>query len=336
MDPMRRNLILSGLAAPALAPALALAQTAAPTLADPARAALPWPTPAFTIDLWPNGVSGQLHPDMQEHVEETSKDPKQHFRRVNGISRPRVAVFPAQTPNGGAMLIIPGGGFYWNYFDHEGYQLADFLNRQGVTCFVLFYRLAADGWARPAYVGNADAQRAMRVIRSRAAELKIDPARLGVAGFSAGGFLTSSLATSFAVSFYAPVDAADQQSARPFLAAPIYPVQSVDPAYAYPGVISTLFGGQVTPEIIKTWSPDRNVGPDTAPCFLCQNEDDTTVPVQNTVALRDALAAAKIPVETHLFAKGGHGFGMKDEPAQPWHIWPQLLANFARSQGLMG
>jgi acetyl esterase/lipase len=132
------------------------------------------------------------------------------------------------------------------------------------------------------------------------------------------------------------VDAADRQSARPFLAAPIYPVQSVDPAYAYPGLITTLFGGHVTPEIVKTWSPDRNVGPDTAPCFLCQNEDDQTVPVRNTVALRDALAAAKIPVETHLFARGGHGFGMKDDPAQPWHIWPQLLANFARSRGLMG
>ena len=229
---MRRNLILSGLAAPALTPALALAQTAAPVADDPSRAALPWPAPAFTIDLWPNGAPGRLHPDMKEHVEETSNDPKLHMRRVQGISRPRVAVFPARNPNGGAMLIIPGGGFYWNYFDHEGYQLADFLNRQGVTCFVLFYRLAADGWDRPAYVGNADAQRAMRVIRSRAAGLKIDPARLGVAGFSAGGFLTASLATRHGADCYAPVDAADRQSAKPFLAEHLVSLQKYPPRQA--------------------------------------------------------------------------------------------------------
>lgn len=336
MDALRRTLILGSLAAPALAAGQAVAQTAAPSVADPIHAHLPWPEPAFTIDLWPNGVTGQLHPDMKETVEETSTDPKVRVRRVRGISRPRVAVFPAQTPNGGAMLIIPGGGFFWNYFDHEGYQLADFLNRQGVTCFVRFYRLGADGWDKPAEVGLADAQRAMRVIRARAADLKIDPARLGVAGFSAGGFLVSTLATRHAASFYTPVDAADTLPAKPFLAAPIYPVQSIDPAYAYPGVISTLFGGHVTPEMIKTWSPDQNAGPDSAPCFLCQAEDDNVVPVRNSVALRDALVAAHIPVETHLFAKGGHGFGMKDQASRPWHIWPVLLANFACSRGLMG
>ncbi|MDI7775992.1 alpha/beta hydrolase [Asticcacaulis sp. EMRT-3] len=336
MDTLRRTLILGSLAAPALAASAAMAQTAAPDVSDPLHAGLAWPEPAATLDLWPKGVSGQLHPDMQEHVEETSTDPKVRIRRVQGISRPRVAVFPAKNPNGGAMLIIPGGGFSWNYFDHEGYQLADYLNQQGITCFVLFYRLANDGWDKPAEVGVADAQRAMRLIRAHAADYAIDAHRLGVIGFSAGGFLVSTLATRFDASFYTPVDAADTQPARPFIAAPIYPVQSVDPAYAYPGVITSLFGGQVTPQIIKTWSPDQNVGPDTAPCFLCQNEDDTTVPVENSVALRNALAAAKIPVETHLFARGGHGFGMKDAPDQPWHIWPQLFANFARSRGLMG
>ena len=262
MDATRRSLMIGTLAAPVLAGA-AQARSAFQTPPPEAgNLSLAWPTPSATIDLWPKGVSGALHSDMREHVEETTTDQAIHFRRVQGISKPRLSVFPAQKPNGGAMLVIPGGGLYWNYFDHEGYQLADFLNRQGLTCFVLFYRLAGDGWDRPADVALIDAQRAMRVIRANAGSFGLDPERLGVAGFSAGGFLTSTLATRHGAKFQDPVDEIDALSARPFLAALIYPVQSVDPAYAYDGVGSTLFGGKVTPEIVKTYSPDRNVGPD--------------------------------------------------------------------------
>ena len=120
-----------------------MAQTAAP---DTAKIVAGWPAPTGTIDLWPNGAPGQLHPDMKEHVEETSTDPAIKFRRVQGISKPRMAVFPAENPNGGAMLIIPGGGFSGTISTTKAIQLADYLNKQGITCFVLFYRLANDGW----------------------------------------------------------------------------------------------------------------------------------------------------------------------------------------------
>lgn len=319
-----------------LAAPVALA-AAGPAMAKTRRTpAATWPEPSAVIDLWPNGVTGQLNPDLKEVVIDEPQDGMAHFRHLYGVSRPRIAVFPAKKPTGGAMLVIPGGGFVNSYFDHEGYMLADYLNGQGVTCFVLFYRLAKDGWANKADVGLIDTWRAMRLVKAHAQAYGFDAGRAGVVGFSAGGFLTASLATRHAQALYAPVDAADALDARPALAAPIYPVQTVDPAYAYDGVAPTLFDNTVTPDIIAKYSPDKNVDSNTPPVFLCHAEDDTTVPVANSTAFRDALRARNITVETHLFASGGHGFGMKPDINQPYHVWPQLFAAFARAQGLMG
>lgn len=286
------------------------------------------------IELWPRPPAGALHPDMTELVEQSSSIPDYSSRRMKGITRPRMTVFPAAQPNGSAMLVIPGGGFAWNYFEHEGNYIADILNRAGITCFVLYYRLAQDGWREPASVGPADAQRAMRVIRAQAARFRVDPERVGVMGFSAGGFLTTTLATRHSAPFYTPVDAIDQLSARPLLTAPIYPVQSVDPAYAYDGVAPSLFGGPPTAVQIREWSPDLNVTPAAVPTFLVHAEDDGTVPVANSARLRDAMAAAQITVETHLFAHGGHGFGLGARPGHPDGLWLPLFLDFAREQKL--
>lgn len=287
-----------------------------------------------TIALWPKPPAGQTHPGMAEVVEQTSSDPNYSSRRMKGISQPHMVVFPAANPNGGAMLIIPGGGFAWNYFEHEGYYLAEALNRAGITCFVLFYRLAQDGWADPASVGPADAQRAMRVIRAEAQRFHVDPARVGVMGFSAGGFLTATLATRHETAFYTPVDATDRLSARPLLSAPIYPVQTLDPAHAYEGAAPSLFGRKPTEAEIRTWSPDLNVTATATPTFLTHAEDDGLVPVANTTRLRDALVAQKITVETHLFARGGHGFGTRMDPGGPGGLWLPLFLNFAHGQKL--
>jgi len=196
--------------------------------------------------------------------------------------------------------------------------------------------MAQDGWSDPVRVGPADAQRAMRVIRAQAARFHLDPERVGVLGFSAGGFLTTTLATRHSAPLYAPVDATDKLSARPFLAAPIYPVQSVDPAYAYGGVAPSLFGGPPTPAQIREWSPDLNVTASAAPSFLVHAEDDGAVPVANSLRLRDAMVAAKITVETHLFAHGGHGFGVGGQAGSPDGLWLPLFINFARQQKLFG
>jgi len=109
------------------------------------------------IELWPRPPAGALHPGMTELVEQSSSDLAYSSRRMKGISKPHMIVFPAAQPNGSSMLVIPGGGFAWSYFEHEGYYIADVLNRAGITCFVLFYRLAQDGWSEPASVGPADA-----------------------------------------------------------------------------------------------------------------------------------------------------------------------------------
>lgn len=321
-DLVRSPLVLAGASAMGLGATTAL--QARPVSGEPRE----------TIELWPRPPAGALHPGMVETVEQSSTNPDYSSRRMKGISNPRMEVFPAAQPNGSAMLVIPGGGFAWNYFEHEGHNVAQVLNRAGITCFVLFYRLAQDGWRDPASVGPADAQRAMRVIRAQAARFNLDPARVGVMGFSAGGFLASTLATRHSAPFSAVVDATDRLSARPLLAAPIYPVQSVDPAYAYGGVAPSLFGGLPTPAQIREWSPDLNVTPAAVPTFLVHAEDDETVPVANAARMRDAMAAAGIAVETHLFGTGGHGFGVGGRPGHPDGLWLPLFLNFAREQKL--
>ena len=324
-DLVKTPLALAGASMLNLAPAVGMAQ---PQFQSNAAG-------AEVIDLWPHPPAGALHPGMSETVEETSQEPAYRSRRLKGVSKPCLQVFPAANPNGAAMLVIPGGGFAWNYFDHEGYNPAAILNRAGITCFVLFYRLPQDGWSDPANVALADAQRAMRVIRANSARLRIESARVGVMGFSAGGFLTATLATRHHVPFYAPVDATDRLDARPLCAAPIYPVQTLDPAFAYVDTAPSLFGRkQATVAQVKAFSPEANVTPAAAPTFLVHAEDDGLVPVANTTRLRDALVAQKITVETHLFSRGGHGFGMRPEEGRPGGLWAPLLLNFAREQKL--
>ena len=327
MSLSRRNLVKMPLV---LAGASAIGLTAASETRAQAR-----PTGADeTIELWPHPPAGALHPDMTQVIEQTSTSPGYSSRRTNGILKPYLIARPAAQPNGSAMMIIPGGSFQWAYYDHEGHHIADVLNRAGISCFILIYRMAQDGWSDPVRVGPADAQRAMRVIRANAQRFHLDPARVGILGFSAGGFLTTTMATRHSTPFYDPVDAMDQLSATPLLTAPIYPVQSVDPAYAYGGVAPSLFGGTPTSAQIREWSPDLNVTPAAAPTFLVHAEDDGAVPVANSVRLRDAMVAAKVTVETHLFAHGGHGFGSGARPGSPDGLWLPLFLNFAREEKL--
>ncbi|MGZ3299027.1 MAG: alpha/beta hydrolase, partial [Asticcacaulis sp.] len=292
----------------------AAAQTAAPDVApDKRRAIAGWPEPAGTIDLWPAGEPGRRNSGLTEVVTDDAPDPSVHFRWLSGVTRPRMAVFPAARPNGAAMLVIPGGGYARNYFDHEGYQLAKVLDDHGISAFVLFYRLPAEGWDNAPDVPVADAQRAMRLIRAHAQRFGIDVARVGAIGFSAGGHLCASLGTRHDAKVYTPADPADGLSARPFLIAPIYPVISMDMSVTHTGSRDSLLGHNPTAEQLRVYSPDRMVTRATPPAFLVQAEDDTTVPVANSLLFRAACRAAGVTVETHLFAEGGHGFGMKPD-----------------------
>lgn len=341
----RRTLFHGGLTSAALASALTfarrtMAQTPPPEADLPATARrdIPgWPAPAETIDLWPGGVApGLLDPGLTEAVVEDSKDPNLHHRSVHGISRPRLCVFPAANPNGAAMIIAPGGGYVREVLDHEGYEMARWMNGYGITAFVLFYRLPAEGWASGPDTPLIDAQRAVRLVRARAANYRIDPARVGFMGFSAGGHVCGSIATRFNAKVYTPVDGTDALSARPYLAAPIYAVQSMDASIAHMGSREKLLGPDPTPAQIKLYSPDQNVTHDTPPCFLTHSENDSTVPVENTLRFRAALKAAGVTVETHLFPEGGHGFGLRNVAGQPTHAWGDLFLAFAKARGLYG
>ncbi len=300
-------------------------------LALSAGASAASPDPAEVVRLWPKGAPDAPKTPPKELI--VSRSEQGPDRAINGISDPRMMVFRPSKPNGAAMLICPGGGYRRIVIDKEGYEIARLLAEHGVTSFVLFYRLPGEGWKSGPDTSLTDAQRAMRLIRANAATYGVDPARVGVMGFSAGGHLAADLAARFALPRPA-VDKADQFSARPFLAAPIYPVIAMEPPLAHMGSREQLIGANASAELAKAHDPAENVPSDPPPHFLCHAEDDGSVPVGNTLKLREALVARKAVVETHLFPTGGHGFGLRQVEGTPTAIWPELFLAFAKARGL--
>ncbi len=325
----RRTLIAAGLTAAIASPSLA--QTPPPSVAKGPPPGLP--QPIETIDLWPGGAPGMPATSLAEVTEARATDPLMLDRAVRGIVLPRLAIFRPEKPNGAAVMITPGGAYRLIVVDKEGYELGRWLAAHGFTAFILFYRLPGDGWAAGPNTPLSDAQRAMRLIRHRARDFAIDPERVGTMGFSAGGHVCADLAARFATSTYAAVDAADTLSPKPFCAAPIYPVVSMDKAIAHPGSRDLLLGPNPTAALEAAHSPDRNIPANAPPHFILHAEDDETVPVENAIRLRAALKARGIPCETHLFAQGGHGFGLRRTIGKPVEAWPELWRAWARSIG---
>ncbi|WP_404477920.1 alpha/beta hydrolase [Novosphingobium sp. BL-52-GroH] len=334
MDFDRRTLIAGSFAAAALAPAAidsAAAQTPPPTTDRAQPPGLP--QPSETIDLWPKGPPARLEATLVETVSERSTDTLVTDRAVHGVTRPRMVVFRPDRPNGAAVMVTPGGGYQRIVIDKEGYEIARWLTARGFTAFVLFYRLPGEGWSSGPETALADAQRAMRLIRHRARDFAIDPERVAAMGFSAGGHLCADLGGRFAAPVYSAMDAADKLSAKPFCAAPIYPVVSMDPGIAHAGSRTLLLGPSPSAALEAAHSPDRTVPAGAPPHFLVHAEDDDVVPVENTVRLRAALKARGIPVETHLFANGGHGFGLRRAIGKPVEAWPDLWRAWVQTIG---
>jgi acetyl esterase/lipase len=306
-------------------------------LSLPARAAQQtgtWPaSPAEEIDLWPGTPPGAPSVLPVEQVIERG-NAERHGRMVKGIVRPRMKVFRPSKPNGAALLVTPGGGYSVIVIDAEGYQVGPWLSERGWTVFVLYYRLPGEGWANRADVPLADAQRAMRLIRSRATQYGFDPDKVGALGFSAGGHVCGDLATRYNAKVYEPVDAADRLSARPAIAAPIYAVQSMSLPLAHGGSRDMLLGPNPSVDLQRAHSPARNVTRDTPPVFLAHAEDDTVVSAENTIEMRAALKAAGVKVETHLFTIRGHGLGAPGPAGEPARLWKERFVSWARAQGL--
>jgi len=323
-----RRTFLGGLALFAGATA-AVAQGQTPFAGDPSAPAFP---PRERFPLWPGKPPGApVQPIVPNW---TMNNPPPHRELwIRGVPTPEVHVFRAAQPDGSALLVIPGGSYEFLSVQNEGMDAARPFNAGGTTVFVLTYRLPAEGWAKRQFVPLQDAQRAMRLIRSRAAALAVDPKRLGVLGFSAGGHLAADLATSFAAKVYAQVDSADDLSARPAFAGLIYPVATLEPDIGHAGSRDNLLGPKASAELMAARSPLRHVTADTPPCFLVHAFDDDTVPVANSQRWVDACQAARVPVEAHLFTEGGHGFGFHLAPDMPASRWPELFGLWLRKHG---
>lgn len=230
-----------------------------------------------------------------------------------------------------AVIVLPGGGYRNLAMNHEGRQVANYLNAAGLAAFVLKYRLG------PRYhhpIEMDDAQRAIRIVRSHAADWHIDPARIGIMGFSAGGHLAATVSTHFDSGQPAAADPVDRAASRPDFAILAYPVISMTEAWTHQGSKTNLLGDNAPAELARSLSADLAVTPQTPPTFLFQTDADTTVPAENAVSYYLALRKAGVPAEMHIFQNGPHGLGLAlDDPALGQ--WPGLLLNWLRTRGLM-
>lgn len=307
----------------------------ASSLARGAKAeTLPMPDPTEVIELWPAGPPGGDKVTAVEAIVERGDPKGLRDRALIHTRKPTLVVFRPKTPNGAAVMLIPGGGYERVVLDKEGYETARWLADRGYTCFVLFYRLPGDGWAAGPDAPLQDAQRGLRLVRSRAAAMGFSSDRVAIMGFSAGGHVAASLTTRFAARVYERIDAADDLSARPSLSALIYPVITMDPASMHGGSRKQLLGVNPTPEQIALYSPERQIGPDLPPVFLLHAADDKAVPVENSLMMFSALKARPIPTEMHIFEEGGHGFGLRFVTGKPVAAWPGLFETFAKRHGV--
>lgn len=256
------------------------------------------------IHLWPGQVPGL---SAEKHPARVTDDHSRDVVRLTDVTDPTLTVFtpPAGQANGGSVLICPGGGYQILAINLEGYEIAHWLNSLGFTAFVLEYRVPNKRKG-----SLQDAQRAMRIIRTQAAKWHLNPQQIGILGFSAGGSLAARLSTEYDQNQYDPIDAADSASSRPDYTVLIYP------AYLDLGKGNTL-------------TPELKVNAQTPPMFIFQTADDPYG--HSSLVMANALREAKVPVELHIYPKGGHGYGLReDNPAGK--VWPALAKAWLKEQ----
>lgn len=283
-----------------------------------ACSAAPAPAPVEAVQerhfLWPQGAPGALGEEDRD--------------------KPSITPFlaPADKATGAACIVLPGGGYGNLMTSYEGDDVARWLNGIGVHGFVLRYRLGPR-YKHPAM--QHDVNRAVRLVRSRAAAWKVDPERIGVWGFSAGGHLAATAATLFDDGKPDAPDPVDQISSRPNYAIMTYPVISLVAPYVHQGSMKNLLGaeGAKDPALRELLSPEKQVTPRTPPCFLMHSWEDG-VPAENSIDFYLALRKAKIPAELHVYEKGPHGYGLglKDPVLKSW---PERLADWLRGRGIL-
>ena len=323
----RRTFLGGGLA---LLAGSAAAQTGpTPAAGDPTAPFFP---PSERFRLWPGSPPGPPVKPIVPNWTMNNPPPNRELW-IRGVPFPEVHVYRPARADGSSLLVLPGGGYEFLSIQNEGLDPAERFTAERTTVFILTYRLPTEGWLNRSRVPLQDAQRAMRLIRSRAAEFRIDPERLGVLGFSAGGHLAADLAVSHAKRFYKAVDAADSLSARPAFVGLVYSVISLDPKISEGSSSPNLLGPQPLPAEVEARSPALHVASDTPPSFVVAAFDDGLVHIDNSLIWIDACRRAKVPVEAHLLAEGGHGFGLHLPRENPGSRWPELFALWMRRHG---
>jgi acetyl esterase/lipase len=286
------------------------------------------PSPGHTqIPIWPGKVpDAQLVKEPEVSgvvVNDATGKPRLVGGRpwiyVNRVSKPTMTIYsPGGRNTGAAIVVFPGGGYNVLAIDLEGTEICDWLTSKGITCVLLKYRVPCvkTGPYRDCLTALQDAQRTIGLVRYNAAKWRLDPHKIGVIGFSAGGHMVVTTSTHFDKRLYPVVDAADKESCRPDFAIALYP------------------GHIAVPETKFAMNPDIRVTKSTPPTFLLQAEDDPVDPVENTIVYHDALRKAGVPVELHLYAKGGHAFALR-RTGFPINGWPQLAENWLKTIGMI-
>jgi len=272
------------------------------------------------LPLWPGkppNAAPVAGPETAADVEPAKYVAGRTWAYVRNVSTPTITVYPPKGTNtGAAVVVFPGGGYNVLAIDLEGSEVCEWLASRGITAVLLKYRVpcAVVGPHRDCPTALQDAQRAMSLVRSHAAEWRIDPRKVGVLGFSAGGHMVASIST-HAKRIYAPVDSADRQSWRPDFAVALYP-----------GHLATR-GGTIL-------NSDIQVTAQTPPTFLVQAQDDPIDPVENSIVFHKALQKAGVPAELHVFEKGRHGFGLR-QTELPITRWPELMEAWLHTIGVL-
>lgn len=282
------------------------------------------PAPGHTsLPLWPNGVPGATAPATNAPPEVDTTTTKDNLIagkpliRLGNVSTPTITLYKPAKANGAvpAVVVFPGGGYHILAIDLEGTEVCDWLNESGLACVLLKYRVPNSGPYPKSAAALQDAQRAMGLTRQHADEWGIDPKRLGVLGFSAGGHLAAALSTHFEKRLYDRVDAADDLSCRPDFAVVVYP-----------GYLALQDQNMAT-------NPDIKPTSDTPPTIIIQAEDDP-VHVENATNYFLQLKEAKVPAELHIYAEGGHGYGLR-RTSQPVTAWPLLVEKWLHTIKVM-
>jgi acetyl esterase/lipase len=284
------------------------------------------PSPGHTqVPIWPGAIPDARPVSDAEVAAKVTDAGKERlvagkpWTYVDKVSKPTMTVYsPQQANTGAAVVVFPGGGYNVLAIDLEGTEACDWLTSKGITCVLLKYRVpcAKVGPYRDCRTALEDAQRTVGLVRFQAARWHIDPHKIGVLGFSAGGHMVAAVSTHFDRRLYPPVDAADKVSCRPDFAVALYP------------------GHLAVPERDFALNPDIRVTRETPPTFLVQAENDPLDPVENSLVYYSALQKAGVPAELHVYVKGGHAFALR-RTESPVTEWPRLAEEWLRAIGIL-